>query len=40
MGYARWAGAAGLPIMLAVAASAQPATGDRQDEPRSLTGPG
>ena len=38
MGYARWAGAVGLVIMLAVAASAQPAAGERKDEPRSLTG--
>src|SRR5262245_59152150 len=38
MGHARWAGAVGLVIMLAAAASGQPAPGEKQDEPRSLTG--
>ena len=38
MGHLRWAGAFGLVIALATAASAQPAAGTKKDEPRSLTG--
>ena len=38
MGYLRWAGAIGLVILLAAGAGAQPAPGDKKDEPRSLRG--
>ena len=38
MRHGRWAGAVALVLMLAASAGAQPAPGEKKDEPRSLTG--